>query len=483
MDANSTKLVSKVGFFQKVLGRAVKLSEEDLTSESEKDLVRDAFWSYYLPTHAQKEEIPTEREINKKLLDWVMEGQAWQASKFTTSGKMVVSTKAAELLALQLLNDPEVKKAMEAQTEAEEKELEAQEQEAEAQEQAEQGDSQAAAKAQGKAKQARAEAQASIDKANATLDKRTNSPEGKAIRAAATKEAKKGAEEIAEVMATWGIEDGEGSTLNIEDIKAMQEKLTKGKLASIVEAMGRCQGIALKALQSHSKHETVVTDAGYTRNVMDVFSTQRTYLLNQQVPLILRAKTVGDFVQTGLLGITKSSESKYTGGMVIGIDGSGSMGSSDEVMAKGLMMGIAKAAADTGQEYHAFTFGSANQLTETITNRSNPAQFIPWLEKMFGGGTDFNRALEHAVEILSSMEDPSSHDILMLTDGQADITEETRNLLAEAKQRWGTRMFTILVGRAAYGDITEVSDFVVNINNAGDMERAAQELSDKLQEA
>jgi hypothetical protein len=160
-------------------------------------------------------------------------------------------------------------------------------------------------------------------------------------------------------------------------------------------------------------------------------------------------------------------------------DGSGSMNGNREYLAKALTLGICEAAHENGQDWHAFIFGSGNELTDTISQETPLTERLRWSTFLFGGGTDFDMALRHAIDEVEKSEDPTAVDIVMITDGDSHVMQATIDRLSQLKQTFGVRLIAILVD-AGYGSLDKVADATIVINGTDQIERAATQLSDNL---
>jgi uncharacterized protein with von Willebrand factor type A (vWA) domain len=422
------------------------------------------------------------RELNRKLLEWAGQAPGFEASRSTTINRMIVSARSAELLSEMLLTDPEVKKAMEEQDKADKQEQQAQELEQRAQQQEAGGDPGGAAASQAQAAAKHAQAAATSAQASARMEQRIEQKQMQAVRAAAVKEAEEGGEEVAAQLSAWGMEDGDPSEVDPEQVAEALAQLGEDEIVEITAMMGKAKGVAMKHASKRSNFEVVTTDGGYTKKFMDLFPMER-MKLSPKAPRAARAKAMLDYVDHGALGLVKSSEPKYRGTIVLGIDGSGSMGGDRNVLAKALSLGMFAAAEANEQEFAAFIFGSRREQSEPITQDTPAPERMAFALKIFGGGTNFDAALRRAYEIVADLEDPTSADVVLITDGEAGIDEDTKALHDRMKLEHGTRFIALLVDNAsAYADVREVADAVISLATRSDIASAAEALASTLWE-
>ncbi|MGW8177824.1 MAG: vWA domain-containing protein [bacterium] len=460
VNANTLKGTIKTSPALRVLGRYAQLSGEG--QEDEIDLRKDCFWSYYLPQPEIKEEPPVDRMVNAAVINWAMSSELFKKSRFSTIGRMAMSSLSADFLAHYLLNDPEVQKALEEQRQA-----------AEMMEQAPEGEDGDAAR------------QAALEKMRNAMEKFQDfgeSPQGQAVRARAVQNAKDKGDEAQEVMAGWGVDDGPGSRVDVKAIQEMMKQLNMDFIQQVTQLMGRAQKVGLKVKNTRKKKATVITDAGFTKSVLDVFPSERLLLLDESLSPEAHLMKMGEFGTHGLIGMVSATEDIGEGKLYFIIDGSGSMNERRHCTAKALAMGLSKAAEDSGQGWMGSMFGnSASEFTPPVTNDSPPGEILNFISYMPGGGTNFDVAIEEALKYVDDLPDKDTVDLVFITDGECDMSSETVKLLEEARQRHGIRLFTLLVD-GGYGAINDASYYVAEIHSNEDIAKAAEGLAKALWE-
>lgn len=138
-------------------------------------------------------------------------------------------------------------------------------------------------------------------------------------------------------------------------------------------------------------------------------------------------------------------EKQERGPVVICIDTSGSMRGLPETIAKAVSLAVAKEANSQARSVHMILFGSRNETKEFTFNKSENAvqSLLSFLNLSFGGGTDFDSALDVA---LSKLKDDEFRlaDVLFITDGYGEI-ESMNSEIERIKSDQGTRIFTLLI--------------------------------------
>lgn len=496
----NTQAVAKKGVVsttpgQRALGRMVNLTLPDPTNEKthfhgqvERDLAADSFWQYFLPNPELTEEVGPERQLNRALLDWVKESPQFEASRMQTNGSMLTSAVAAGILYQSLMTDEAIALALKKAQEAEEAAQQAEQDEntANLMEKLglQPGEGQPDPNAlRQRADKNRAKAQALGQAATDAAEKSMKTGKGTATRAMAVKKAADKAGDVRQMCEAWGMEEGDGLGVDVASMLNMLKSTYQGKMAEITRLMGRIKGMALnqKAVKSAQKTNVIVED-GYTQNLLNLFPSERAFLRPDANPL-LRAEHFAAYADRGLLGMVEGSDTKYEGGLVVAVDGSGSMNGDREIRAKALALGIAQAAKETNQPWRMFTFSSGwrNDFIEIDSTQDTPA-LLEWAEKMQGGGTDFDAALNKAMDEVEALgERSASTDVVMITDGECDVTAETTKRYEEMRERLGTRLIYLMVGSASrVSQLDKMVSVRVDMADGSDLDKAAEKLTAAL---
>lgn len=477
INANPEESIYKLNPYDRSLGRYVEIPTEGETGEtwdsSQKDLLGDSFWSYFSDKEARAE-IPDSRRINKRLIDWTKESPNWNNAQ--TSGNILASSYAGSLLHNALLNDPSIKEALEKQAEAEAKQAEAEAEENAARALDEIGQGNAAREMRESSQNKAMEASQALQEAESALDNLEGSKRGEAVRASAIQEANEEGEKIAEICKSWGLEKGAGNALDSNVIKKTLESYRE-MLPIIGALLGRVKGIAQSVKSSKIKPTDIVTGDGYTREMTRIFPGEIA-LLRKDVNPSIRAVKMGEYCDRGLIGMITGTTGNKEGGIILVRDGSGSMRGNPNNKASALCLGLLETARESNQFCDAFTFSSYGDL---MTLPENPTfqDKIEWAVNIPDGGTDFDFALNHAMDILEQggNERLESCDIVMITDGYGDINAETKNRMEEFKETYGMRFLYIAVGNrtGAGSRFQSVMNKVLNMTDEIPLESLAEE--------
>jgi len=492
IEATSPKAINQtiaLGANQRALGRMVdlNLSNENAqaTQPTAQDLGRDAFWELYMPEPTVKPaaEIPADRKINRRLLDWVKKSPSWESSRSKATGSALLSAVSAPLLWEVLTTDDAIKEALKAEEKAQAEEKEAQNLEKAAQEAENAGQQNSAENFKKQSQSHQQAAQAARQAANDKMSKIEGDLAEAGVRASAIKQADEKATEVATITTGWGIDPG---SVQPADIKNILQTMTdyKDVIDKITAKMGRVKGIAVNVRSTQPRKESlVIATDGYTQNLPNIFPGELAYL-RPDAPAAIRAETMGRYCDHGLVGLIPGNENVEEGALVIAVDRSGSMDGDRVIKAHALALGISQSAKGT-QKFTIFGF-SQNKNFPTITSENTPQETIEWAAQSTSGGTNFNLALNHAMDIVDGMDetDAKGADIVIITDGEAGIDGETAKRYRDLRSLNGTRLVYLQVGSKVdiqrYPDLPKLASAILSIGDGEDVDGAAEKLAEAL---
>jgi uncharacterized protein with von Willebrand factor type A (vWA) domain len=128
------------------------------------------------------------------------------------------------------------------------------------------------------------------------------------------------------------------------------------------------------------------------------------------------------------------------GDVVVLIDESGSMLGEAVLIAKSYAFALRSQLKQENRRCHIISFSYyPNEMVE-VPEDATAEQVIQWLGRAIGGGTEFTHPIKRAMEF--------NRDILMITDGEADVGAEFAKHFMEWKRRTGNRFFLVHIGRS-----------------------------------
>jgi len=493
----------------------------DFENEAVNDLQRDLFWVLYQFRFDLLENPPQDREVTRMLLDFVLLDPLFDTKRFLLIGRQVSSAATAYTLTTELLEDPQVGGAMGMMGKAERNEQKADDLEKQQPSptnddgQQEEGDGrdsyddddqeegdgqnnfsgssveetmsqqereQAAQELREEAQELREEAQELREEAQARIEQSLSSALSSMKRSGAVREAMKTAEEIGNFLSSWGLEEGQGLELSIEEIRELMKMMSTPGLANLTQLMGRVHGTALAIIHGRSPAQVVVETGGRTRKLHDVYRSDLAFL-SQRSPQGVRNEYLKRYLSDGLPGLMRSSQAKTEGAFLWAVDGSSSMEDmipvggdtskmvSCHVVAKSLSLGLCRAAKDNGQKFGMFSFSSGGRLSDIVTQDSSLSELLRFAAFDFNGGTDFDMAMTHLMDLFESLddEDKLQADIGITTDGQGEVEEDVIERLLYLKERWKCRFHMLLIGDASNESLEPLADNVLQFTSLQDI--------------
>lgn len=497
--------VVRSSFGSRAIGRLTKINltqMNDDDSQAERDLVGDVFQALYQSEPEMLADVSPERQLNKKLIEWMMADSNWAKDHAETARSSGLSAITAGFMHSALMSDDTMQAVMRLQSQAEEMERKAQaaedtakEAEKIAAEQDANGQSSEAnlSRAVSKSNSKNAEnyrriAASSRKSAEEKADSFMSSVFGKGLAGKAAKEAGEKTQQIKDFVDAWGDGSGQG-ILESHDPQEILEAVNGVNSAFsklVARLIGRFKGLASKTVQGvKSAYTGVVSVPATTRNIMKIFPTERIYL-SAQVPACIRIGRINRLLHgDGLLGWRPIASGKESGSAVIEVDNSGSMNGQKSAVSVAIAIAVAKCIRDmgAGRKYAMGKFSGTRDPHPTVTSEEGWHEHMQWAAQGVRGGTDFNKALNHAMDHATRIDDARGCDLVFLTDGMSDVDHATRNRLSTMKAEKGVRLFLINVGPYLNEQLKEMCDLFISIPNPDEFERRAEELVQELASA
>jgi uncharacterized protein with von Willebrand factor type A (vWA) domain len=173
-----------------------------------------------------------------------------------------------------------------------------------------------------------------------------------------------------------------------------------------------------------------------------------------------------ELIQYSLRGV----EEKGKGPMIVCLDGSSSMSGDKEIWSKAVALTLLEIARKQRRLFRSICFSSADTPLQVLD--MNPrdryeveTKTIMDLAEYFpGGGTDFQKPLDAALECLKQSRFKKG-DIIFITDGECQVEADWAERFRREKDKLGFSLFSILIdmGPASLGTLTEFSDRISTI--------------------
>ena len=276
-------------------------------------------------------------------------------------------------------------------------------------------------------------------------------------------------EEASEEAETWG------STLGTGQKSPPGEKLELGrrlagndKMKKLARMVGRMklQALALrKKVFERSNEEVLEVERGDS-----IHRLLPHEMLNLHHP-VLRKDFYRRFLDQELIQYSlRGVEEKGKGPMIVCLDGSSSMAGDKEIWSKAVTLTLLEIARKQRRLFRSICFSSEETPLQVLD--MNPrdryeieTKTVMDLAEYFpGGGTDFQRPLDAALDCLKQSRFKKG-DIIFITDGECQVSPEWAEEFRREKERLGFSLFSILidVGSNSLGTLKEFSDRITTI--------------------
>ena len=171
----------------------------------------------------------------------------------------------------------------------------------------------------------------------------------------------------------------------------------------------------------------------------------------------------------------REDEQKGKGPMVVCIDVSSSMQGDKELWSKAVALTLMDIARRQRRLFRAVMF-SSGEGTLRILDLNRERRYQPELAKVLemaeyfpGGGTDFEAPVDAAVELLSEKK-LKRGDIVVITDGECQVSDEWLRKLEAVKEELEFAIFGVLidVGSSELSTLAKLSDRVTSLKKLTD---------------
>jgi uncharacterized protein with von Willebrand factor type A (vWA) domain len=167
----------------------------------------------------------------------------------------------------------------------------------------------------------------------------------------------------------------------------------------------------------------------------------------------------------------KGTEEKGKGPMIVCLDGSSSMAGEKEIWSKAVALTLLETARRQRRAFHSVCFSSTETPLQILDLNPHERYGVE-MEKVMdlaeyfpGGGTDFEKPLDAALECLKKARYRKG-DIIFITDGECQVTPEWAERFRAEKKKLGFSLFSILidVGPSSLGTLKEFSDRITTVS-------------------
>jgi len=486
---------------QRFLGRGAPLVSFKNTAID--DLQLEVFWCTYMRDMELRPDIPPNRELNRKLLQFLQSDPNWSDLSNWFAGRKLVSSAVAyettqRLLdmvnglseALETISTIEKMRSRADSLDQQVDDMDGEDQQSGDDEDEENEESETSDDLRQQAQDLRDKAdelEKQFEDQQSDVEDELEDQMSSMARSSAINAGQEFGEQVSAFMKSWGIEDGAEIELPIDDIKALMSMMGEQSFGQLSYLMGRIFDLSVKVLTGRSNIDLVLDEPGYTDEVWDIDMTELAKL-SPTLPDPVRMQTLQNYYRDGgMWGMTRTAQAKNQGTFIAAVDESSSMDSpigrdedgrydqslpSCAVFSKALVLGLMNAAVLNEQEFYAIGFSDASRITDIVSNRSSLSSRMKFGLHHFDGGTDFDRPLNICLDIFDGLDESGKEasDILFITDGEAELSHDVVERLYEAKEQYGVRLILLLIGEDADMDgrdevIETHADIILSFKN------------------
>lgn len=427
-------------------------------------LFQDAFLGLYkgAPKVKLPEEVIASHRLNQTVMTRVIEDRAFAEMRLRTRLDEAVSLLGAINLwkgLVELLTEEQKRAAREAaeqERQAAHMRRQAEAAQALADAAAQAGNAERAAQFAQQAADLQAHAEAAQVQAEALMEQAMDQALSAQAIHRAIKQAAQDTAEQGDALDGWGLGPGAYQGVSPEERLALAERVRQSrKLQQLAEMVGRFRNLAVAAQAERTERVPGQIEGVELGNDLSRVLPAELAILHHPV---LRLDFYRRLIESQLMQYRMTGRRKQAlGPLVVCYDESGSMAGSKELWAKAVVLALLFVAKRQKRSFAAIAFGSAHEIRIKQIPRPDRAtmnDILEIAESFFGGGTDFHRPLIEAQRIIGSGGNFEQADIVFITDGIADVTEEFLKGFAAFKKRSSTRVFAVLID---VGQSTEYS--------------------------
>lgn len=273
-------------------------------------------------------------------------------------------------------------------------------------------------------------------------------------------DAKEQTDALENVMTGWGVGSSldDANKISWKDKVELAEALQRNKkIIEMSKMIGQMKRLAI-SVQKKKVHKVpeFIEEIEMGNDINRVLPDELAYLGKEELkPIFLKKYSERQLLQYKMKGHEKQGK----GSMVVCVDTSGSMSGLKETWAKSVALALYNVARRQKRAYKGINFSARGQhkvysistengllsgfkrdgvtdrhvSTEVSTEQS--VSLIEFLEDSFGSGTDFDTPLKVASEIISSEKEFKKADMVFITDGIAEASQDVLEEIDEIKSK------------------------------------------------
>lgn len=237
---------------------------------------------------------------------------------------------------------------------------------------------------------------------------------------------------------------------NMKAIRDVHSRLKSSRrLQRITELAGRLERIAAAKARSKVKPgvgEVHGIDLG--DDLSRLLPSELIALRHPRLRLALMSRLVQ---RRALCYGMKGREPQARGPIVVLLDESSSMREAGkDIWSKAVCLALLSTATKQKRAWHLVAFnGRIRRLVEIAAGRATAVDIQAALDHRCAGGTDFDKPIQSAVEIIKTSPTMRRADVVIITDGESDLAPETIDAATSLTKTEGVSWFAVGVGPEA----------------------------------
>ena len=286
----------------------------------------------------------------------------------------------------------------------------------------------------------------------------------------AAKESKEQTENTEALLDSFGTEPGALQRMDATARMELASRIRNNRnLRELAEKVGRFVRLAMSEQAQKITHGIdEVHDVEFGNDIHKVLPSDLLMLADEDLEIQFLAKYANrELLQYKLRGKEKVSR----GAIICMIDSSGSMNGVRDTWARAVGIALLHIAYRQKRDFYGIIFSSGyDSLIEFDfpLGIASPMDVLDFAEAGYHGGTDFEKPISRAVEVLESQfnsEGSQKGDLVMITDGECAVSPEWLDRFHNSKEELAFRMYSCLIGmnsttlQVMSDDIYHITDF------------------------
>lgn len=279
----------------------------------------------------------------------------------------------------------------------------------------------------------------------------------------------------------WGLGEGrDGVGGSIEDKVQLATRIANSpKLRRIAKEAGRLKRVAAAKQRCKSKEARHTIESVETGNDLAHILPSQALMLREPA---LKPLFVKGYAERSLLQYKMGGKDKMgRGPVVVCLDSSGSMSGSNEIWSKAVCLALLGIAFEQKRHFRLIHFASSVQRTDDFpvaqTDSKIQNRLLRSMEYFSGGGTDWQRALDAALEAIRKDKVLKQADIVLITDGECVVNEDWLHDFKAQQKEYEFSTYGVIIGGDSDRELRRVVDTSIRVANLKDDEAIAEVFS------